>query len=135
MSDRAELLARHVSLDGALVWRVERETEAEGRVTISCGFEGLPWHLHPDQFEPHGRSAEQIAADLTAGVLGDRHLIVTDGPEGARIRRWLLTDLELEGLAEDSSSSDHEYRFWSGRRVELAELIAGTVATVPLVFG
>ena len=39
MSERAELLARHVSPDGELVWRVERETEADGQVVVSLGFE------------------------------------------------------------------------------------------------
>lgn len=130
MSDRAELLARHVSPDGALIWRVERETEPDGRQTVSFGFEGLPWHLHPETFAANGRTAERIALDVTASLIGDRHIVVTRR-EGGETEHGLLETIELE-LELWGAYADLEFRFWSGRRVARAELLEGSVIYEPL---
>jgi hypothetical protein len=128
MTDRAELLERHVSSDGALIWRVEREPEPDG--TISFGFEGADWHLHPDDFEPEGRTLEQIARDVTADVIENRVIIVTLHENG-KIDRYLLETVELE-LELNGTYADLAFRFWSGRRIERAELLEGSVDYKPL---
>jgi hypothetical protein len=131
MSDRAEVLARHVSPDGELVWRVEREEEANGRIVISFGFEGGPWHLHPESFEAHGRSPEQIASDVTNNLLHDRYVVVTEiRPAGEKEVRLLAT-IEYE-LEFSGTYAELRFRFWNGRPVDRAELLEGTVAHTPL---
>ena len=131
MSERAELLARHVSPDGQLVWRIERETEASGKVVISFGFEGLDWHLHPDFFEANGRSPEQIADDVTAGVIEDRHVVVIETFPDDPFRMYLLETIEQE-LELSGTYADLRFRFWSGRSIDRAELLEGTVDYKPL---
>jgi hypothetical protein len=128
MAGRAELLARHISPDGALVWRVEREPEPDG--TISFGFEGQDWHLHPDVFEPRGRTPEQVVRDVTADLIEDRYIVVTLRENGS-VEHGILETIELE-LEINGTYADLTFRFWSGRRVDRAKLLEGSVDYKPL---
>jgi hypothetical protein len=130
MSERAELVARHVSPDGELVWRVEREVEADGRVVISFGFEGLDWHLHPEFFLANGREPLTIGLEVTDDLVSDRSVVVISRwPEGVEysIPDSLEVLVDFKHLEEELS-----FRFWSGRQVSVDDLIDGAVAYKPL---
>ena len=121
----AEVLARCTSPDGALVFCVERETERDGRAVVSFGFEGLSWHLHPDLFEAQGRSPEQVALDVVGGLINDRLIVVIDRSDDLleyRILETIESELELSG-----TNAPLGFRFWSGRGVDRAELLQGSV--------
>jgi hypothetical protein len=130
MSGRAELVARHVSPDGELVWRIEREVEADGRVVISFGFEGLDWHLHPEFFSANGREPLAIALDVTDDLVSDRSLVVISHWPG-RVEYSILDDLEV--LVEFKQLEEElGFRFWSGRQVSVDDLKDGKVTYKPL---
>lgn len=125
MSEAAEILARHVSPDGELVFRVEREDGV-----ISFGFEGLTWHLHPDTFEVNGRTPEQVALDVVGDLINDRMVVVIDRSDG-QLEYGILETIELEPWVY-GVEAPLEFRFWSGRQVARTELLEGTVDYKPL---
>jgi len=131
MSEKAEVLARHVSPDGHLVLRAERESEADGRLVYSLGFEGQPWHLHPDFFmKQDERSIEQMTFDLIGDVISDRMLIVIATSPGHRETRIVDTlESEVDYKPIDIGLT---FRFWSGRQVSIEDLIDGRVTFKPL---
>ena len=130
MGDRAEILHRILSPDGLLVWRIEREAEADGRMIISMGFEGLSWHLHPEDFVRRNRTDEEIAADVTTALIGDR-LLVLVVRDGDFHEFRLLDDIEQE---LDAKSNDETWvlRFWSGEAVSIDRLIDREVDYLPV---
>lgn len=107
-----ELLARHVSPDGALTLLVERAAEPDGTALISLGFERSGWHMHPSE-------AEALA--VVEAVLADRMVIVTTRrPHQAE--HSLMLSIELEVDLYDPQDL-MEFRLWSGRAVTWEELI------------
>jgi hypothetical protein len=130
MSDHAEVLARYVSRDGELVWRIERQREADESIVISFGFENVPWHLHPELFAAKGRSPKQIADDVTTDLLADR-LVILVGRRQGRYEIRLLDDLE-SAIASKTPDEEFELRVWSGAKLTLEELVDG-VANVKML--
>jgi len=120
MQGGAELLARHVSPDGALTLRVDRTIEADGAALVTVGFEQSGWHFHPTADEALG---------IVEEVLADRVVILISSVDG-RIAYELMDDLEWD---VDSKPADVPYRFrtWS-REVTFDELVAGNVPFTPL---
>lgn len=125
MDEAAEVLARHVSPDGELVFRVERESGI-----ISFGFEGLVWHLHPDGFDARGRSPERVALDVVDDLISDRMVIVTEY-EGGQLRRHILETVQME-IEFVGAQTRLEFRLWSGRPIDRSELLEGSVDYKPL---
>ncbi|RYE10335.1 MAG: hypothetical protein EOP22_04620 [Hyphomicrobiales bacterium] len=130
-----EILARHVSPDGRLTWRVERYREADGVNGYAAGFEDSFWHIHPDQLQRAGEDEEKLRG-LTADLLADRLVVVVEvwtppGTEAEDQNIRILGDLETE---IDFKSNDEKWqlRFWSGAAVEIDDLIDGKVAFLPL---
>jgi len=126
-----EVVARHVSPDGKLVWRVQRDVTADGNAEYSGGFEGRAWHLHAELMSRGGDPLANILA-LTDDLLADRLVIVKgsrpmqDSPSETDVAYWLLD--ELEGEVEfNPNDSMLEFRFWSGRRLSVEDLIDGKV--------
>jgi hypothetical protein len=113
MSERAELVARHVSPDGELVWRIEREVEADGRVVVSFGFEGLDWHLHPEFFLANGREPLAVALDVTEDLVSDSSIVVISRwPHPLRPREVKMS----HDLAPNTTSSFGERSDFTWRR-------------------
>ncbi|MDB5538618.1 MAG: hypothetical protein JWQ89_345, partial [Devosia sp.] len=106
----AELVARHVSLDGALHFRIERYED--GRLAL--GFEESQWHVHSDMLEPKGRSPEQVALALADDLLNDRLVIVIQTGEGDD--RYSILDTIEDELEFSGTYARLEFRFWSGLR-------------------
>lgn len=119
MWEGSEVLARHVSPDGALTLRVDRAIE-DAVPVVSMGFEESGWHFHPTVAE---------ALRIVEEVLADRVIILISSTHGA-IEYELMDDLERE---IDTKPTDMTYRFrtWS-REVTFDELAAGDVPYTPL---
>lgn len=124
------ILASHVSPDGTFTWIVEVYSEPDGTDGIAMGFDGFGWHLHPDSVDRRERTDQQIAADATEALLADRLLIMTT-TDGEAVEHSLLDDLEVE-VSIKSYSERWTFRFWSGRSVEVDDLIDGKVGYLPL---
>lgn len=119
MAVAAEVLARHVSPDGALTLLVHRTIE-NGKPLISMGFEESSWHFHP---------TAEAALRIVDAVLADRVVILASSREGENYIE-LLDDLES---AVDYKPSEATYRFrvWS-REVSFEDVVDGKVAHTPL---
>jgi hypothetical protein len=115
----SELLARHVSSDGVLTLRVDRELE-DGSPVIIMGFEDSGWHFHPTADE---------AMRIVAEVLADRVVVLCRTVDGRR-EFELLDELEVE-FGSHSADGTYGFRTWS-RPVTFDELAAGVVPYVPL---
>ena len=119
MAAAEEVLARHVSPDGALTLRVQRTIE-NGRPLISIGFEESSWHFHP--------TAEE-AMQIAHAVLADRVVILTSTREGENYIE-LLDDLE-SAIDYKPAETTYRFRLWS-REVRFEDVLDGTVAHTPL---
>lgn len=122
----AKLLDRRVSPDGALHFRIERFDD--GR--LAFGFEESDWHQHPDMFEANGRTPEQVAFAFADDLVNDRLIIVRSHEEGEE-RYWVLDTIEYE-LELSGTYALLQFRLWSGRRIDRAELLEGSVDYKPL---
>jgi hypothetical protein len=110
-----EVLARHVSPDGALTLRVQRTIE-NGRSLISMGFEESSWHFHP--------TAEE-AMQIVDAVLADRVVILTSTREGENYTE-LLDDLDL-AVGYKPGETSLRLRVWS-REVSFEDVVDGKIA-------
>jgi len=125
MSPEAEVLARHVSTDGTLTLVVQRLIEADGPLII-LGFEESPWHVHPELFS--SEPPEVVALSLVDDIINDRMVIVVDRSDDLYIS---LLDTVEELLELHGALVPLEFRFWSGRRIDRAELLEGSVIYKP----
>lgn len=132
----AGAIARYVSPDGQLVWRVEVSKSTSGEPVYAAGFEGTFWHVHPDQLRRRGEPIE-VLLTLTEELLADKLVIieerwpVPDNPEELGLERSLLVDLDFE-LSVKPNETAWKLRFWSGKVVDVEDLIDGAVAFTPL---
>ncbi len=125
MTAKAELIARHVSPDGQLVFRIEREEGA-----VSFGFEGLPWHLHPDQIASDETDPVQVAKSFTTDLIEDRYLIVINKFHERTAYR-IAFSLEVE-IDSKPSEQGLAFRFWSRGAVSVDDLIEEKAVFTPL---
>ena len=119
MAAAEEVLARHVTPDGALTLRVQRTIE-NGRPLISMGFEESSWHFHP--------TAEE-AMQIVDAVLADRVVILTSTRDGESYIE-LLDDLE-SAVDYKPAAASYRFRVWS-REVSFEDVVDGKVAYTPL---
>ena len=124
------LVERHVSPDGALVFRIERVSEGAEQGTVAFGFEGQEPHYHPDMFQGHERGDIGVARAVASALINDRMVIVTTYRSGEAVCE-ILEDMSIERelWAPDDPM---DFRFWTGRRIARAELLEGSVDYVPV---
>lgn len=122
----AELLDRRVSPDGVLHFRIERYED--GR--LAFGFEESDWHQHPDMLQANGRTPEQVALAFAEDLVNDRLIIIRNRGDDED-RYWVLDTIEYE-LELSGTYALLEFRYWSGRRIDRAELLEGSVVYKPL---
>jgi hypothetical protein len=132
---RGEVLVRHVSSDGALIWRVEKSLLPDGTAAYVAGFEGLLWHIHPESLDRPGAPLDRVLA-VTDDLLADRMLVIEEtwpstGPDDPARSLRLMTDLDEE-IAFKANDETWRLRFWSGRSVDVDDLIDGKVVYLPL---
>jgi hypothetical protein len=120
----AEVLDRRTSPDGVLHFRVERYDD--GR--LAFGFEESDWHQHSDMFDARGRTPEQVAMAFADDLVSDRLVIVHGKGDD---NYWVLDAIEQE-LEYYGAYALLEFRFWSGRGTDRAELLEGSVDYKPL---
>ena len=127
MAPEVEVLARHVSPDEALTLVVQRLREADGSALILVGFEESDWHVHPELFSSDPPDA--VALGIVDDVINDRMVIVIEYPDGDPYISLLDT---IEDVLEYAGTyASIEFRFWSGRRIDRAELLEGSVPYKP----
>lgn len=125
------LLDRRVSPQGPFAWVVERITHAEGNTDIALGFEGQSWRAYPFMFDRRDRRDEEIAEAVTEAVVTDQLVILEI--RGDKIHECgLAVDLKRQ-LKYKSSDEEWECRFWSGKRVEIDDLLAGSMPYLPML--
>jgi len=120
----AEVLDRRTSPDGRLHFRVERH----GDGTLAFGFEECDWHQHPEMLQARGRTPEQVAQAFADDLINDRLVIVHNRQED---RYWVLDTIEYE-LELSGTYAPLEVRYWSGRSIDRAELLEGSIAYTSL---
>ncbi|WP_069056065.1 hypothetical protein [Bosea sp. RAC05] len=106
------LIETHVDLSGTLTFAVDRAEDG----TISIGFVGFPWHVHPCLLvSAFGPTDEAATEGFKNAVLGNR-LVIAIVRKGQEIADVFITgdpDTEADGLSDDE---ELELRYWNGRR-------------------
>ena len=120
----AEVLDRRTSPDGLLHIRIERYDDG----SLAFGFEESDWHQHPDMFDAKGRTPEQVAWAFADDLVNDRLVIVHNRQED---RYWVLDTIEYEPELS-GTYAPLEFRYWSGGRIDRAELLEGAIDYKPL---
>ena len=105
-----EILEQHLSPDGMLTFIVGRE---DGEVCL--GFEGYPWHTHPDLLAADGVSPEAATRQFVDALLAGRTVIVVSRA-GSTVRDvWITDDAESE-LKNKMPDETLEFRYWDGQQ-------------------
>lgn len=128
-----EVFLRHVSPDGSLTWIVRCFRDADGAFNFAFGFEtdDSVWHGHPDPAAFPGRTREQIAVEVTDGLLHDRYIVKSSAQEDGTVLHALLDALEIEVDHLIHNDEKVSLRFRSGRQVTFDELVDKTVLYRP----
>ena len=113
-----EVLERHVSPDGMLIFMLAKEGEdwtAGFESSMAPGF--VDWHTH-GSILAHGTevSPEQATRSFIDEVLQDKVLIMIGGERGGRIR-VIITDSPEDELQDKDQDETLIFRFWSGSRL------------------
>lgn len=123
---------REVSPDGRLTLVAEQVVGASGEIVVVLGFEGLHWHVHPEDLALcAGLTAEQCALRIVADVVSGRMLIATHTAPGFRL-------VEIAGRLEggtDFLEPDKTLTFqhWDGRAMPAEDIVSGRVRYTPLL--
>jgi hypothetical protein len=108
------ILERHESPDRALTLIV---IEAAG--DISIGFDGLPWHTHPDlESARTGQPPEVAVRELVDSIRQDRQVIAVSTVGGQISAAWPTDDLSPDPFKPPEETI--VFRRWSGAVVSAA---------------
>lgn len=123
---------REVNPDGRLTLVAERVVGASGETVVVLGFEGLQWHVHPEDLALcAGLTHEQCAVRIVEDVVSGRMLVATHTSPGFRL-------VEIAGRLEggtDFLEPDESLTFqlWDGRAVPAEDIVSGRVRYTPLL--
>jgi hypothetical protein len=105
-----DILEQHVSPDGLLKFIVCRD---DGDVCL--GFDGYPWHTHPELLVSDGVSPEVATRQFVDELLAGRIVIVVSRAEGVVRDVWITDDTESQ-LKYKMPNETLEFRYWDGRQ-------------------
>ena len=126
-----EVLARHASPDETLTLVVLRQTPPEGDPVLSLGFMEFDWHVHPEFFFANERTPERVLLDIVDDVINDRMILIYQRFADGLMHPRILDSLEFE-VDFYQPGEEWTFRFWSGRVVDLDDLLDGRVRYKPL---
>jgi hypothetical protein len=103
---------QHSTPDGLLKFIVEDYGD-----DIALGFNGFPWHTHPECLPPFSKSnPKETIQRFIAELLSDRKLIGLCRKNGKLIDAWVTDTPELDKYKP--ADEEIEFRYWSGRKYE-----------------
>ena len=105
-----EIIEQHTSPDGLLRFMVCRDAG-----DICLGFDGFPWHTHPDLLASDGVTEEAAVRQFVDGLLRGRALIAVARVGEAVRDVWITHDVGSE-LKFKSKDETIEFRYWDGSK-------------------
>jgi hypothetical protein len=105
-----KIIEEHVSPEGLLKFLV-----VDDNGTICLGFDGYPWHTHPDLLAvTYGVSEEDAIHKFIDSLLNGEVTIVISKTNGVIKDIW-ITDNKDEELKYKSKDETLEFRTWTGK--------------------
>jgi hypothetical protein len=79
------------------------------------GFDGFPWHTHPDQLLGiYGDTAKSALENFVSAILNNREIILVSRSAGGIVEAFISDNLELSLGYLRSREEEFELRYWDG---------------------
>ena len=104
----------YTSPDGLLTLLVEPIENGDWAI----GFDGFPWHIHPDQLlRTYGETAEHALENFVSAILNSKEVILVTRRDGKVVDAFVSDNLPLS--LECLRGEDVELRYWDGRHAQI----------------